>query len=110
VHQNNHGKNSRKRADHRVVRNDTIEITTGCRAPARQGGHKDDSNHNGPSCANRPEARPGILLIGAGADFRQDLRYIDGKLMRRRILASEVTLGAVVAKIRQVIHVGIGER
>jgi len=70
VYQDNDCKNGRKSTDHCIVRNNAIKIRGSCRAPARQRGRKDDSDRNCPDCADWPEARPGVLLIGARTDFR----------------------------------------
>src|SRR5262249_4017435 len=45
-----------------------------------------------------------------GAELRHELRNVDGKLVRRRVLAGVVTVPAIEAQISQIGQIGFCER
>jgi hypothetical protein len=83
-------------------------------SPAARGGARSGQapllagSHSQPR-AERPKAGPGIFSIRSRPDPGKRPGHIHCKLVRRRVLAGVVTLGAVVAQVCQIIHVRFAE-
>ena len=109
--------------DHRVVGQDGVEGARTCVRreerlceDAGQGGKNGEARRSDEGgrdavafegCAER--ARPGMVAIGTLADLLERLRHVHSELVRRRVLAMVVAGAAVVAEVRKVGELLLGE-
>src|SRR5207249_11512925 len=68
-----------------------------------------DAYCHGQPRADTHETRPRIFHVRLRSNLREDLWYINGELVRGRVLAGVIALGAVVAEVRKVVDVGFAE-
>ena len=110
--------------DHRVVGDDAIEIAGRLGRPdvrarhhgqrqdhrARCEGHDPCRDDAAPPERGAKRRRPAILFVRCEADLRERPRHVDAELVRRRVLAGVKTLAAVVAQVREIGEIALGER
>src|ERR1019366_9949395 len=75
---------------------------------AVKNGREEDSDAAVLECA-RQESRPAPTPVRLDARLGQNLRDVDGKLVRRRIHARVIAGAAVMAEVRKIKHIALFE-